>query len=492
MLSITSTKKNILANILLQITTAISGFVLPPLLIVHYDSSMNGMISSIKQFIAYLSLVEAGVGISSIAALYEPIAAGNIKRRNSVLSATRNFYNISGILFLILLIICSIAYSFVVRSEYKLYIPFLLFLIIGTSGLADFFFIGKYRVLLFATKRNYVISIVQTIGILLNTTISVFLIKRECNIILVQVFSYGIYILRFIIIKIYVRVFFSDLSFNEEPEKIALKQRWDALYLQLSSLIVFNSPIIILTLMCSLRDVSVYAIFAMIFTAVDNLVSIMSNGLSANFGELYYRDKKELQKYFRKYETLFFLFVGWCYSCAFLLSKDFISIYTLSFTDANYKHFEYIPLFVFIGVMNKIRVPGGMLIEAAGKFKETRNRGILEAIINLCGSIIFTYFYGPIGVLLGGCLSYCYRTVDVIIYSNKKILGASFIITIGKILLIIMIYIVICVSLMFIKNTIIQLNINSYKIWFMEACSVGIVLSFPIILYFTKKKICKN
>lgn len=492
MISITPTKKNILANALLQVTTAISGFILPPLLIVHYDSSMNGMISSIKQFIAYLSLVEAGVGISSIAALYQPIASGDVKKRNSILSATRNFYNISGILFLILLIICSIAYSFIVRSEYKFYISFILFLIIGTSGLADFFLIGKYRVLLFANKRNYVISIVQTLGILLNTIISVFLIKRECNIIIVQLFSYSIYILRFIIIRIYVRIIFPDLSFNEEPEKIALKQRWDALYLQISSLVVFNSPVIILTLLCTLKDVSVYAIFAMIFTAVDNLVSIMSNGLSANFGELYYRDKKELQQYFRKYETLFFLFVGWCYSCAFLLAKDFISIYTLSFTDANYKHFEYIPLFVFIGVMNKIRVPGGMLIEAAGKFKETRNRGILEAVINLSGSIIFTYFYGPMGVLIGGCLSYCYRTIDVIIYSNKKILESTFIISIAKLLLIIMIYILICIFLVFIKNKMIQFDIDSYKLWFIEACFFGIVLFFPIVIYFMKKKICKN
>ena len=41
-------------------------------------------------------------------------------------------------------------------------------------------------------------------------------------------------------------------------------------------------------------------------------------------------------------------------------------------------------------------------------------------------------------------------------------------------------------------SVITDVNINSYNIWFMEACSVGIVLSFPIILYFTKKKICKN
>ena len=75
-------------NLLLQIATAICGFILPPLVIGVFGSSVNGMVQSVSQFIAYLNIVEAGVGGASIAALYKPLADGDVKERNSILSAT--------------------------------------------------------------------------------------------------------------------------------------------------------------------------------------------------------------------------------------------------------------------------------------------------------------------------------------------------------------------------------------------------------------------
>ena len=59
----------VVSNLSLQVVTALCGFVLPPLVICTFGSSVNGMVSSISQFIAYLNVVEAGVGGASIAAL---------------------------------------------------------------------------------------------------------------------------------------------------------------------------------------------------------------------------------------------------------------------------------------------------------------------------------------------------------------------------------------------------------------------------------------
>jgi len=64
---------NMIASLLLSVTTAIAGLILPRLFIATYGSVVNGLISSIKQFIAYLALVEAGIGFSSMAMLYSPI-----------------------------------------------------------------------------------------------------------------------------------------------------------------------------------------------------------------------------------------------------------------------------------------------------------------------------------------------------------------------------------------------------------------------------------
>jgi O-antigen/teichoic acid export membrane protein len=87
---------NIAANLGPQIVTAICGFILPPLIIRTFGSETNGMVFSIGQFVAYLSVVEAGIGGASIAALYKPLAENNATERNGILAATRHFYNRSG------------------------------------------------------------------------------------------------------------------------------------------------------------------------------------------------------------------------------------------------------------------------------------------------------------------------------------------------------------------------------------------------------------
>ncbi len=62
------------SNLLLQFVTIACGFILPPLIVSFFGSAMNGMVSSITQFIAYLNIVEAGVGGAAIASMYKPLA----------------------------------------------------------------------------------------------------------------------------------------------------------------------------------------------------------------------------------------------------------------------------------------------------------------------------------------------------------------------------------------------------------------------------------
>ena len=62
--------KNVTANLLLQLVTAASGLILPRFYLLAYGSAMNGMVSSVGQFMSYLMLVEAGVGSATAVALY--------------------------------------------------------------------------------------------------------------------------------------------------------------------------------------------------------------------------------------------------------------------------------------------------------------------------------------------------------------------------------------------------------------------------------------
>ena len=51
---------NSASTALLQVVTMVAGFITPRFLLMAYGSDVNGLISSINQFITYFNLVEAG------------------------------------------------------------------------------------------------------------------------------------------------------------------------------------------------------------------------------------------------------------------------------------------------------------------------------------------------------------------------------------------------------------------------------------------------
>lgn len=474
----------IASNFSLQIITAICGFILPPLILSYYGSVINGMVSSIAQFIAHLNIVEAGIGEASIQALYEPISKNDVQKRNSILSATAKFYKKSGYLFSFLILILSFVYPFVIKDDLIFYEPFFMVLILGISGAAEFFLIGKYRVFLVASKKNYIITNIQCFSTICNTIFSIIFMKLGFSILLVKLFSSLIYLSRFFIILICVAKNTSDISFKEVPDINSIKQSKNILIIQISNLVIFNSPIIILTFLCSLKDVSVYTIYLMFFSSIANFVGCFSNGLQGFFGELYIsKNLKKLQSFFSQYETFYYFATGCFFSLTLMLIMPLMKIYTSNFSDANYMQPRLAFLFSAVYFLNYIRNPCNTLIYAAGHFQKVQSRYILEASINLITSIVFTIKFGIIGVLLGGLCSHSYRTVDMIIYTSKYILKNNCLSSFFKILITLILY---CPFVVI--NSKLKINIANYFQWLLYATVLGISVLILPILYLRRTK----
>ena len=65
---------NSVAAFTAEIVTMILGFVTPRIILVTYGSELNGLTSSILQFMSYFNLVEAGFSNAAVYALYKPFA----------------------------------------------------------------------------------------------------------------------------------------------------------------------------------------------------------------------------------------------------------------------------------------------------------------------------------------------------------------------------------------------------------------------------------
>lgn len=417
--------KNMLANLILQVCVAVSGIILPRFFIEEYGSTINGMVSSITQFLSYIGLVEAGVGSASIVALYTTLAKNDIKATNGILSATRKFYIKSGYLYLTLTALLAIIYPNIIGSQVDTFTVIWMVLILSGSSVIDFFILGKYRVLLTADQKSYVIAVAQIIGTILTLGLSILFIKLHFNVLLVKAIVTIVFILRVIIIYLFVKKNYKDIDYKAEPKYEKLEQRWDALLHQVVGTIVLNTSIVVLTVFSgkdSLLEVSVYTTYNMVGQAIYLFLNSFSSALGAGFGQLIATgDKESIDRAYSSYEYMYTMVLHIMYVCMAVLILPFIYIYTINVQDVNYVRWEVAMLFVLSGYIQNIRIPALTMICAVGHFRETKSRAILEAVINIVVSMALVFKLGIVGILIGTICSFGYRSIDCILYNSKYV-----------------------------------------------------------------------
>ncbi len=414
---------NTVCAMLLQVVNLVVNLILPRVLVDVYGSSVNGLVSSVRQFIGYFSIVEAGLAGAAVYALYKPLATKETESINGILSAANRFYNISGFIFSALVLVSTFIYPLFVSGQGidPLTIA-LLVVIIGASGSLEFFAIGKYRVLLTADQKSYVISIINAVAIALNSVIILVMAKLAFDIVMVQLVALLSFFLRSVLYTLYCRKRYAFINYKAKPDNKALDKRWDSLILQILGVVTTGTPILVITFFNGLKEVSVYTIFNMVFASVLALLSTFNNGLSAVFGDLLVRNETAImQKAYKQYEFLYYALLGWGYACMAILIMPFIKIYTVTFTDANYVRPEIAVLFVAIGLLYNIKTPQGMLVISAGLYKETKIQTLTQAIINVVASVALAPFFGMAGVLMGSVLSNLYRDIDLIQFVPKTV-----------------------------------------------------------------------
>lgn len=414
--------KNTLATGLLQIITMISGFIIPKIMLVYFGSEVNGIVTSITQFIAYLTLLEAGLSGATVFSLYKPIAAGDTDAVNRILVAAKNLYYKTGHLFSCMVILCAAAYPFFIHTGKLDYGElFCLFCILGVNGVLEFYTLAKYRALLTADQKTYVISLASIAQVVLNVAIVAGLSLEGCSIVIVRGAAVLAIFARTYILWRYCRRRYRFLDFSVSPNNEAMKQRWDALYLQILGAIHQGAPILIATFCLSLLDVSVYAIYNLVILGLNSLLGIFMTGLTAGFGDLIAREEKAaFHKAFREFEFLYNITITIIYSTMLFVYLPFIGLYTKG-SDISYLY----PIFAFLMTVNgyayNIKNPFGMLVISAGKYKETRVPTSIQGAIELVGGIVLSLLWGLNGLVIGSILSNLYRDIEFLFFSPKHL-----------------------------------------------------------------------
>lgn len=416
-------KKNIATSLLGQVVVLICGIIVPRLMIGAFGSEAYGATSSIAQFLAYITLLEGGVGGVARAVLYKPLSEGDGQTVSAIMREIKRFFRIVAVIFLAYVLVVAVSFRSVSHIVSMDWIStFWLVLVISISTFSQYFIGISHSILLQAAQKSYVTNLVSIGTTALNAVAVAVLIGCGCDLITVKLVSSLVFALRPVVLSLYVRKYYAT-SREQPPSKTKyLTKKWTGLSQHIAYFLHSNTDIAVLTLLADLRTVAVYAVYNMIISHLQALAVSFASGMEAVFGDMLAREEKDrLHSAFQGYETILSLVSVVLFSVAAVLILPFVRLYTAGITDADYIQ----PLFAFLLILTAqtfcLRQPYHAMVIAAGHFKETRMAAYGEAGINILLSLALVLRYGLVGVAIGTLVATWFRFAYYVLYLSKHI-----------------------------------------------------------------------
>lgn len=406
-----------------QLVTLLFGLITPRLLIQTYGSEVNGLVSSLNQFIFYITLVEAGIGGAAIFALYKPLYDKNEGKISSIVVAAKKSYRQAGYLFSVGILALALIYGLLKSTEeLNFWVIAPLTLLLAANSFSDFFFVSGRRVLLTADQRNYFISIASIVNIVTRNVFICVLAFYRMDVLVVYSVSVLTALIKIAIIYIYTKKKYPYIENKALPDNASMNMRWDVIYQQILGMIQSGAPVVLATILLDLTTVSIYSVYNMVVAGINGVLGIFVSGLPAGFGDLIASgEEKKLQKTVVEFEVAYYFILSITYGLTLALIMPFIDIYTSGLTDANYYNVALGIIIVLNGLWHNIKTPQSMLIQSAGLYKETRWRSTVQAAIIVVAGLFFGHYFGMIGILLGSIISHVFRTIDLMIFIPRKV-----------------------------------------------------------------------
>ncbi len=413
---------NVISTVSLQIITLLSGFIIPKLILDAFGSEVNGLISSITQFLGYISLIEGGVSAVILANLYRPLATGDNDQVSAVVSTADSFFKKIALIFGVYQVVLAIGYPFIVKSSFDWGYIASMVLILGISTLIQYSLALSWRLLLQADKRMYIAVLAQGVAIVLNLALTFVLIKCNANVHIVKLISGVAFILQPMILYGYIRKNYT-LSKATKAEKGLLSQRWDGFGINIAAMIRASTATVVLSVLTNLSIVSVFSVYVLVSNGMKSLITSISGGIVPNIGSSYAKgDLEGSNKTFDNFDFIMFLVSFFCFTVAAVAIPSFALVYTSGLTDANYNQPLLGVLLMAAECIFCIREPYVNMAYSAGHFRQVSKYAYIEAGITVVLSVIFTLLWGLVGVAIALLVSAIYRTFAQVYYLKGNIL----------------------------------------------------------------------
>lgn len=456
----------------LQIFTIIYGFVLPRLFLEYYGSAVNGLVSSIAQFLGFIALAECGVGAVVQSALYKPLAQKDSMGLSRIVVSAEHFFRNIAKLLVVYTVVLTIVFPNIISGNFEFIYTASLILIISISFFAQYYFGITYRLLLTSDQFGFVPIIVQIVALSMNLAASIFLMKLGCSVHVVKLASSLVFLLQPLAVS-YIAHRWYRINRDCIYDKTAIPQKWNGLSQHVSSVVLQSSGVFILTVLSTLENVSVYAIYYLVVGGVRSLTMSVTNGMQAFLGNIFAKgDLLTFREKFESFEWRLHFVVSVVFAVTAVLIVPFVGVYTKGITDVNYMEPVFGITLTAAWGMYCVRLPYNIVVLAVGHYKQTQSSAIIEVILNVVTAVILVLKFGLVGAAFGTLIAMIYRTCYLAWYISKYVINRSlwpFIKHLCVDAIAVVFFLVVTTHLL---GSIGEMNVSSYLEWMTEAAKV--------------------
>lgn len=476
---------NTIASLAVQAIALICGFVLPRYFLVSYGSDVNGLVSSITEFLGFVTLCECGVGAVVQSAFYKPLAEKNTYDINCIFMSSKRFFRKIAYILIGYTVILIFVYPFILDERFDFIFTATLILAICVNQFIQYFFGATYKLLLQADQLGFIPMLLQCVTLILNTIICVVLMKFGASIQLVKVFSGMIHIIEPFVLHVFVVKHYHIDKFVEytgEP----IKQKWNGFAQHISAKVLANTDVTVLTLFSTLENVSVYGVYNLICNGIRKIIVALSNGLQSMLGNMIAnKEKEKLKSTFDNLEWAMHTMVTLLFTITGIMIVPFVAIYTKDVHDANYIVPVFGTILVLAQALRCIQLPYNLVVLAAGHYKQTQKSSILEAVINIAVSVLAVVRFELVGVAIGTAVAIFYRACYLARYIAKNIIDYDVRKYIEHLVVDLISAVIMILSTRFVMS-----SAQNWIEWFVRAFEVGCVclIECVIINYVFYKK----
>lgn len=404
-----------------QFILIITGMILPRCFLHYYGSEVNGLISSITQFLSFINICDLGISAVVSAAYYKPLADGDTYAISKIFVYSKRFFRVIGFILLAYVAILLGVYPTLINSTFDFWFTLALIAAMSLSQFGQYFVGISYQLLLSSDQKSYVQLIINGSTLLVNTIVSVLLMVSGANIQLVKLTTSIIYLFRPLAMYLYVkRNYVIDKSVP--VDKSSIPQKRNGIVQHIAYMVYTNTDVMVLTFCSTLKNISIYSVYTLVTNSIKQIIMASTTGVQSLFGNMIARNEMDkLKSLYSLYNwgthticTILFTVTG-------LMIVPFVLIYTSGVTDSNYNLPVFALLITIAYFFDSMRNCQFVLIRAAGHFKQTQMASLIECFLNISISIVLVFFFGLIGVAIGTIVATVFFVIYETIYFNKHI-----------------------------------------------------------------------